>query len=66
MLTPCGWLLTDDEKALEDNAKYVISLARKIGCCIFMVWEDIIELHPKMIFALMATLMHLDLLKNGK
>lgn len=29
------------------NAKYVISLARKIGCTIFLVWEDIVEVRDQ-------------------
>ncbi|KAK9901251.1 hypothetical protein WJX75_002456 [Coccomyxa subellipsoidea] len=27
----------------ELNAKYVISIARKLGCCIFLLWEDVVE-----------------------
>ena len=30
---------TEEEKA--NNAKYVLSLARKLGAVIFSVWEDI-------------------------
>ena len=30
---------TEEEK--ENNAKYVLSLARKLGAVIFCVWEDI-------------------------
>jgi plastin-1 len=30
---------TEEEKA--NNAKYVLSLARKLGAVIFCVWEDI-------------------------
>lgn len=48
---------TEDEK--KANAKYVISVARKLGCCIFLVWEDIVEVDQKMIFTLVATLMSL-------
>lgn len=25
------------------NAKYAISVARQAGCCVFCVWEDIVE-----------------------
>ena len=39
------------------NAKYAISLARKIGCCIFILWEDIVQVNPKMILTFVATLM---------
>lgn len=43
------------------NAKYAISVARKIGATVFMVWEDITEVKPKMIFTFVASLMHLSL-----
>lgn len=39
------------------NAKYAISMARKIGCCIFLLWEDIIEVQPKMILTFVGSLM---------
>lgn len=39
------------------NAKYVISIARKMGCCIFLLWEDIVEVKPKMILTFIGTLM---------
>jgi plastin-1 len=39
------------------NAKYAISLARKIGCCIFLLPEDIVEVKPKMILTLVGTIM---------
>jgi plastin-1 len=32
---------TDEEK--ENNAKYAISIARKFGCVIFCIWEDIVK-----------------------
>ena len=31
----------DDNESLENNAKYAISIARKLGASIFIVWEDI-------------------------
>lgn len=34
-------LLLDDEKKL--NATYIISVARKLGCSIFLLPEDIVE-----------------------
>ena len=46
---------SDEDKML--NAKYAISVARKIGCCIFLLWEDIVEVNPKMILTFVATLM---------
>ncbi len=31
----------DDNESLENNAKYAISVARRLGASIFLVWEDI-------------------------
>lgn len=37
---------TDEEKM--NNAKYAISIARKLGAVIFCVWEDIaVKVNPK-------------------
>ena len=41
----------------EGNAKYVISTARKLGCSIFLLWEDIVEVNAKMILVFVASLM---------
>lgn len=40
------------------NAKYAISVARKIGASIFLTWEDITAVRPKLIFSLLAALMY--------
>jgi len=45
-----------DEDALQ-NAKYTISIARKLGCTIFLLPEDIIEVKPKMILTLVGSMM---------
>eukprot|EP01089_Gocevia_fonbrunei_P017000 TRINITY_DN5402_c0_g1_i1.p1 TRINITY_DN5402_c0_g1~~TRINITY_DN5402_c0_g1_i1.p1 ORF type:complete len:540 (-),score=148.66 TRINITY_DN5402_c0_g1_i1:47-1588(-) len=42
------------------NAKYAVSIARKIGCCVFALPEDIVEVKPKMIMTYVATVMALD------
>uniref|UniRef100_A0A7N0ZYZ3 Calponin-homology (CH) domain-containing protein n=1 Tax=Kalanchoe fedtschenkoi TaxID=63787 RepID=A0A7N0ZYZ3_KALFE len=47
--------LTDEEKKL--NATYIISVARKLGCSIFLLPEDIIEVNQKMILILAASIM---------
>ena len=39
--------VTAEEKKL--NAKYAISSARKLGCTLFLLWEDIVEVRPEMI-----------------
>ena len=45
---------TDEEK--DNNAKYVLSLARKLGCVIFCVYEDIPKVNYKMILVLICSL----------
>ncbi|KAJ3310894.1 hypothetical protein HDV04_004589 [Boothiomyces sp. JEL0838] len=42
------------------NAKYAISIARKLGATIFVLPEDIIEVKPKMILTFVGTLMALS------
>eukprot|EP01119_Soliformovum_irregulare_P002089 TRINITY_DN1215_c0_g2_i1.p2 TRINITY_DN1215_c0_g2~~TRINITY_DN1215_c0_g2_i1.p2 ORF type:complete len:124 (-),score=50.26 TRINITY_DN1215_c0_g2_i1:67-438(-) len=49
---------TDEERM--NNAKYAITVARKIGCNIFLVWEDIVEGKQKSLFCLIGELMTLD------
>ena len=44
---------------IENNCKYVISAARKLGATIFLVWEDIKDVNPKMIMTLVAALVHI-------
>ncbi|KAL6078214.1 Plastin-3 [Balamuthia mandrillaris] len=50
-----------DDKDLLLNAKYAVSLARKIGCCVFALPEDIVEVKNKMIMTFVATVMAVDL-----
>jgi plastin-1 len=45
---------TDEEKA--NNAKYVISIARKLGAVVFCVWEDIVNVNYKMILVIVCSL----------
>jgi len=49
-----------DEEA-EQNAKYAISVARKIGAVVFVLWEDVVEVKPKMILSFVASLMKVSL-----
>ncbi|KAJ2785608.1 fimbrin [Coemansia javaensis] len=44
----------DDQKM---NAKYAISIARKLGATIFLLPEDIVEVKPKMILTFIGSLM---------
>nr|DAD24231.1 TPA_asm: hypothetical protein HUJ06_025694 [Nelumbo nucifera] len=46
----------DEEKKM--NATYIISIARKLGCSIFLLPEDITEVNPKMILTLTASIMY--------
>ncbi|KHN43859.1 Fimbrin-1 [Glycine soja] len=50
---------SDDEKRL--NATYIISVARKLGCSIFLLPEDIMEVNQKMILTLAASIMYWSL-----
>lgn len=45
---------TDEEK--EMNAKYAISIARKLGAIIFMVWDDIPRLNKKMLLIFVCSI----------
>lgn len=46
---------TDDERA--QNCKYVLSIARKLGAQVFITWEDIRDVKPKMVMTLVASIM---------
>ncbi|XP_076908106.1 fimbrin-1-like [Bidens hawaiensis] len=50
---------SDDENKL--NATYIISVARKLGCSIFLLPEDIMEVNQKMLLMLTASLMYWSL-----
>ena len=49
-----------DAAEKEANAKYVISVARKLGATVFLTWEDIVEVKPKMLMTFIAALMVAD------
>jgi len=46
----------DEEKQM--NASYIISAARKLGCSIFLLPEDILEVNQKMMLTLTASIMY--------
>ncbi|KAF7826974.1 fimbrin-5-like [Senna tora] len=50
---------TEEDKKL--NATYIISVARKLGCSIFLLPEDIMEVNQKMILTLTASIMYWSL-----
>ncbi|KAL6975642.1 Fimbrin-5 [Sarracenia purpurea var. burkii] len=55
---------TDEDKKL--NATYIISVARKLGCSIFLLPEDIMEVNQKMILTLTASIMYWSLLQKDE
>ncbi|EFJ13105.1 hypothetical protein SELMODRAFT_424862 [Selaginella moellendorffii] len=54
----------DDEK--KQNVVYVISVARKLGCSVFLLWDDIVEVRPKMVMILVGTVMLWSLGEKAK
>jgi len=55
---------TEEEKL--NNAKYVISIARKIGACVFIVPEDIVEIRPRLLMTFVASLWATSLEKSAE
>ena len=47
------------DKAKENNAKYVISVARMLNAMIFCVWDQIVKPHRKQMFILFCVLAEL-------
>ncbi|GAB4841511.1 Fimbrin-2 [Ancistrocladus abbreviatus] len=54
----------EEEKKM--NASYIISIARKLGCSIFLLPEDITEVNQKMILTLTASIMYWSLNQPGE
>lgn len=48
-----------DDEQKSQNAKYAISIARKLGAIIFLVWEDVIESNSKMMTIFFSSLYEL-------
>ena len=46
------------------NARYAISCAHKMGCRVFLTWEDIVQVKPKMVLTLLAAAMQQDMLRR--
>ena len=55
---------SDEDRLL--NAKYAISVARKLGVCVFCAPEDLVEVKPKMVLTFCAALMAWDQHAPGK
>ncbi|CAO2622755.1 PLS3, partial [Lemmus lemmus] len=47
--------LTEDDK--QNNAKYAVSMARRIGARVYALPEDLVEVKPKMVMTVFACLM---------
>ena len=45
---------TDEDKC--QNAKYAMSIARRLGAIIFCVWEDFVNVNPKQMLIFFATM----------
>ncbi|KAI3911830.1 hypothetical protein MKW92_036016 [Papaver armeniacum] len=54
---------TEEDKRL--NATYIISVARKLGCSIYLLPEDIMEVNQKMILTLTASIMYWSLQRQA-
>ena len=54
----------DDPESLAGNAKYAISIAKKLGACVFLVWEDITEIKSRLLLTFVASLF--DVQQNYK
>lgn len=46
------------------NAKYALSMARRIGARVYALPEDIVEVKPKMVMTVFACLMSRDYVPN--
>ncbi|GAB2220773.1 hypothetical protein Droror1_Dr00008445 [Drosera rotundifolia] len=51
----------ENEEEKKMNASYIISIARKLGCSIFLLPEDVTEVNKKMILTLTASIMYWSL-----
>ena len=49
----------DGGEAAKNNAKYLISIARKLGAVIFCIWENIVNVDLKQMFIMICTLMEI-------
>ena len=56
--------MKNDDKL--NNAKYAISLARKIGARVYTLPDDLVEVNPKMVLTLFACLMGHSLKKASR
>jgi len=50
----------ESEEDIANNAKYAISVARKLGTPVFLVWEHIRDVNPKFLLTFVASIKHLS------
>ena len=53
----CEQVGDESDEACKNNAMYALSAARKVDCTLFLLWEDIVEVKPKMIMTLVGSMM---------
>ena len=46
----------DSEEVIENNARYTISVARKFGATVYIVWEDIKDLNKRLLLCFIAAI----------
>eukprot|EP01017_Pseudomicrothorax_dubius_P001146 TRINITY_DN0_c3674_g1_i2.p1 TRINITY_DN0_c3674_g1~~TRINITY_DN0_c3674_g1_i2.p1 ORF type:complete len:136 (+),score=47.89 TRINITY_DN0_c3674_g1_i2:45-452(+) len=49
-----------NKEEIEKNAKYLISVARKMGALTYVVWEDIVDVRPRMVLLFVAAICALE------
>ena len=47
----------EEEEEQKNNAKYALSIARKLGATVFCVWEDLAKVNGKWVFIFVASLL---------
>ena len=57
-------LEAEEEEEKIANAKYGISMARRLGARVYALPEDIVEVKPKMVMTVFAVLMSRDYTPN--
>jgi len=46
----------ETEEDIMNNCKYAISVARKLGATVYLVWEHIRDVHPKFLMTFVASI----------
>lgn len=56
----------DSHDALRGNARYALTVARKLGATLFVMPEDIVEVNAKMILTFIGSLMKVEKMQKAK